>query len=176
MNKKAFLKSIPAVAGSIYISFILETSIFSLLALGGIRPNILLIVTAMFGFMMGPKYGMVTGFFSGLVMDLFLGSYFGMYALIFLYLGLLNGLFARMFYGDDIKLPLFLIAGSDILFGLVIYGTMFFLQGDRDTQFYLLNVIIPEAVYTTVVALLAYYPMKRLTEWINREEKRGTRR
>ena len=35
-----------------------------------------------------------------------------------------------MYFDEDIKLPLFLIAGSDFIYGVVIYFLMFLLRSD----------------------------------------------
>ncbi len=77
----------------ILASFILQTTLFQVLDFGGISPNLLMIVTASYGFMFDKKYGMVTGFFCGLLMDIFYGSVLGFYALIYLYIGAANGSF-----------------------------------------------------------------------------------
>lgn len=175
MNRKTIMKSVVAIVGCLYICVILQTSVFSRIALAGITPNLLLVMTAMFGFMLGVKYGMVTGFLCGLTLDLFMGTHFGMYALIYLYIGLLNGLFLKIFYGDDIKLPLFLVAFSDLIYGMTIYGAFLFLDGERDFLYYFSNIIIPEIIYTSVVSLAFYYPLKSLAAWVDREEKRGTK-
>ena len=172
MMKKLFFKSVVAILASTYIGYILQTGIFSRLSLAGVTPNLILIVTALSGFMLGPKYGMLCGFTGGLILDSFTGSYFGMFALIYTYIGLLNGSLSAVYYGDDIKLPLFLVGISDILFGLTIYASMFLLRDRNDFGFYMTNVMIPEAVYTMVVTLFFYFPLKRLCNWV---EQVGTK-
>ena len=104
---------------TILISFVLQTTVFQFFNFGGIAPNLLIIVTASYGFMLGRRYGMVVGFISGLLMDIFYGSVLGFYALIFLYIGAGNGVFHRVFYQNDIKLPLALITVSDLLYSFV---------------------------------------------------------
>ena len=61
---------------TILISFVLQTTVFQFFNFGGIAPNLLIIVTASYGFMLGRRYGMVVGFISGLLMDIFYGTYF----------------------------------------------------------------------------------------------------
>ena len=57
--------------------FILQNTILSTLSLNGVKPNLLLIVTVFFGFAVSTNNGMMTGFFSGLLCDIFFGTYFG---------------------------------------------------------------------------------------------------
>ena len=175
LENKNRIKAVASIAGLIYICFLLQTSVFSRLQLAGITPNLLLVVVTLFGFMKGKKYGIITGFVSGLLLDLFFGSYFGMYALIYMYIGWVNGFLRRVFFGDDLKLPMLLVGASDAVYGIVIYFTMFFLRERYSFGFYAQNVIIPEAVYSVLVTMVLYFPIVRICEWIDKEDKRGTR-
>ena len=49
---------------------------------------------------------MLIGFFSGLIIDIQFGNILGFYALIYLLIGYVNGLFEQMYFDEDIKLPL----------------------------------------------------------------------
>ena len=44
------------------------------------------------------------------MIDLFYGSLFGFYALLYMYIGYLNGFFCKVFYDDDIKVHIVLVA------------------------------------------------------------------
>ena len=106
--------------------------------------------------MYGERHGMFVGFLCGLLMDVFYGSVLGFYALLFLYIGACNGLFHRVFYQDDLKLPLALITGSDIVYSLLCYILLFLLRGRFAFGFYVKNVIFPELVYTIFVTIFLY--------------------
>ena len=157
----------------IIICFLLQCTIFPALNLGGIIPNLMIIVTASYGFMRGRKSGLLTGFFSGLLMDIFFGSSLGFYALVYMYIGYLNGVFRKMFYPEDIKLPIALIVGSDFIYNIVIYILTFFLKGRFQISYYFFNIIVPEMVYTIIVTC-ALYPLLLLVESrLERKEKEG---
>ena len=96
-------------------AYLLQSTVFSHLELAGIKPNLLLIVTAAFGLMRGPKEGMWIGLAAGLLLDVQCGDIIGFYGLIYLLVGALNGLFEQLFFDEDIKLPLFLITLSEFL-------------------------------------------------------------
>ena len=93
----------------ILAGFILQCTVFDKLAFAGIIPNLMIILTSSFGFMRGEKEGLVIGFFCGLLSDIFFGNFLGFYALVLMYIGFLNGKFSRIFYPEDIKLPIALI-------------------------------------------------------------------
>ena len=138
--------------------YLLQASVLPAAAFGGIMPNLLIIFVASCGFMNGELCGLTTGFFCGLLVDIFGGDVIGFYALIYMITGYINGMFQRIFYPEDIKLPLILILGSDAGYGLLCYLLLFLLRSRLDIGFYLLRVVVPEAVYTIVVAI-AVYPL-----------------
>jgi rod shape-determining protein MreD len=174
MEIRVLLKYIMAVALMIIVAFLLQTSVFSHLELAGIVPNFMIMLTTAWGLMRGRREGMVMGFFCGLLLDLFSGLYIGFYAVIFLYIGYLSGVFRKMFFGDDLKLPLVLIGVNDILYGLVIYLLYFLLRKRYAFGYYFLNIILPEAVYTVLVSLFAYYLIYKVNQWLEKDNKRST--
>ena len=120
----------------ILLCFILQCSVFGSLAFGGIIPNLLIILTSSFGFMRGEREGLLIGFFCGLLNDIFFGGFLGFYALLLMYIGYLNGKFCRIFYPEDIKLPLALIIVSDLSYGIICYILTFMLRGRFDFAYY----------------------------------------
>lgn len=98
----------------IVVCYLLQSTVFEALSFASITPNLLIVAVSAFGFMRGKKEGLIIGFFCGLLLDIFTGSVLGFYALIYMYIGYMNGFFRKLFYPEDIKLPMLLIAGSDL--------------------------------------------------------------
>ncbi len=157
----------------IVICFLLQCTVFHALAFGSIRPNLLIIATSAFGFMRGKKTGMLVGFLSGIMADVFWGSSLGLYALIYTLIGYLNGCFRRLFFDDDIKLPLALIAASEMIYGTFIYFCIFMLQGEFNFLFYLAHIILPELIYTILVTLVLYQVILHINRGLETEEQRS---
>ncbi len=156
----------------IFIAFIMQCTIFRALSIKGIQPNILIILTACSGFMHGERYGVFTGFFCGLLLDLFFFDIIGFYSLLYMYIGYMNGLFHNIFYPDDIKLPLIMITASDLTYSMVVYILMFLLRSRFDFGYYLLNIILPELVYTVFIAVIIYPLLLLITDLFRRAEKK----
>lgn len=140
----------------IIICFILQTTVLHLVSVGSITPNLLLILCVSMGLMRGRKSGMWTGFFCGLLIDLFYGSLFGFYALIYMYAGFFSGYAFRIYYDDDIKVPMLLTAVMDLLYNLAVYILQFLLRGRIGLFTYLYRIIIPEIVYTVFLTVIVY--------------------
>lgn len=155
------------VAGIILVAFLLQSTVFQVLSLGSIGPNLMVIVTSSFGFMRGKKEGLWVGFFCGLLEDIFYGRLLGMHAMIYMYIGYANGYFNHIFYEEDIKLPIFLISVSELVYGLSTYLIMFMMRSRFAFVYYLMRIILPELLYTIVITLVLYrflYAVSRGTE------------
>lgn len=157
----------------ILICFLLQCTVFKGLQLASVSPNLLIIVTSSFGFMRGKKEGMVVGFISGLLIDIMFNDLIGFYALIYTLLGYANGFFRKIFYDDDIKLPLTLIAASDFLYGHIVCIFMFIMRSRLDYFYYLKSIIIPELIYTILITLILYQVILRINRSLETEEKRS---
>ena len=151
--------------------FLLQTTVFHALAFNGIVPNLLIILTASYGFMRGKKAGLITGFFSGILLDIFFGSLIGFYALIYMWVGYMNGSFRKIFFPEDIKLPMFMIILSDLIYGILSYCFFFLLRSRFAVDHYFLHIILPEAVYTILVSLFLYPLILKLNTWLEKCER-----
>ena len=151
----------------------MECSIFQNIKLINITPNLLIIVTASFGFMRGKKEGMFVGFFCGLLVDIFFSDLVGFYALIYMLLGYCNGFFKRIFYDEDIKLPLILIAASDFIYCNIVCVFMFVMRSKFQYFTYLKQIILPELIYTIVVTIVLYQIILKINQKLEEDEKRS---
>ena len=166
------MKRVIVSAVAILFCFVLQCTVFRSLSFGGIIPNLMIILTATFGFMRGDKEGLIIGFCCGLLCDIFYGDILGFYALVLMYIGFLNGKFCKIFYPEDIKLPLALIVVSDLTYGIICYILQFLLRGKFDFPYYFTKVILPEAVYTIIVTLFIYPVVLKTNSWLERKRKR----
>lgn len=151
--------------------FLLQTTLFHALAFDGIIPNLLIILTASYGFMRGKKAGLLTGFFCGFLLDVFFSNVIGFNALIYMWIGYMNGSFRKIFFPEDIKLPMFMIVVSDLLYGFMSYFFFFLLRGRFSIDYYLLHIILPEVVYTVFISMFLYPLILVLNNWLEKRER-----
>ena len=153
--------------------FVLECTVFQRLSFASITPNLMIIVTSSFGFMRGKREGMMVGFLSGLIIDIMFSDLIGFYTLIYTVLGYANGFFRKIFYDDDIKLPLILIATSDFLYGNIVCIFMFIMRSRFNYFYYLKSIIFPELIYTILVTLVFYQLILQINKKLESEEQRS---
>lgn len=155
----------------IIVCFLLQCTVFQTLSLASISPNLLLIVTSSLGFLRGEREGMFIGFFSGFLTDIFFGRVFGFYALLYMFIGYGSGLFHMMFYDEDIKLPMFWVALSDLVYGLCVYFFLFLMRSKFDFGHYFTHIIMPELIYTVAVTILVYRMIWKFNAFLDRLEE-----
>lgn len=141
---------------TIFILFLLQTSVFHYFSINGIVPNFILIAICFYGYMRGENSGIIAGFFCGILLDVFYANNLGFHSIIFMYIGYFNGMLNHFVIEDDHKMPIFCVAVSDIVYSFITYCLQFLLVGKFDLGFYFLNVILPEFVYTIILALALY--------------------
>lgn len=157
----------------IIICFILQCSVFPAISIASVKPNLLLILPVAFGLMRGKREGMFMGFFGGLLMDLFFSNVIGFHALVYTYIGYLNGYCYRIFYDDDVKMPILLVTLSDLAYGLAMYGAQFLMRGRIEFFYYFKRIIIPEILFTVLVTMVIYRFLLGINRRLEKAEQRS---
>ena len=145
-----------------------QGTLFKALSIGSISPNLLLILTISFGFMRGKKNGIWIGFCCGLLKDLLSDGLLGFYALVYLCIGYAAGCCCKLFYDEELRVPIILTAAGDLVYGGLVYGMQYLMRGRVQFYYYFGRIIIPEMIYTVLMTVLLYRLLfninKRLTE------------
>ena len=163
------------LAALVLVTFLLQTTVVPTLTIASVAPHLLLILTVAFGFLRGKKEGLFLGFFCGLIIDLFYGDYLGFHALLYMYLGFFNGFVHKVYYDEDIKVPVLLVAVSDLGYNLAIYFVQFLMRGRLDIFHYLEHIILPEIVYTVLITMICYRLLFLINKKLEAHELEGQR-
>jgi len=157
----------------IIICFLLQSTVLQALTIGSIAPNLLVLLTVSFALMRGKKEGMFVGFLSGLLLDIFSGGVIGFYALLYTLIGYFNGYCYRIFYDDDIKMPILLTAVSTTGINIVFYLCHFLLRGRTEFFYYLVRILIPDVIYTMILTMICYRLLFALNRKLEKIEQRS---
>ena len=141
------MKKILAYGGLILLFLLLQCSFFVHLSLADVVPNLLIILTASIAIING------------------------MYAFGYMLCGYLTGIGNRLFYKEDLTFPVLMIAAADLFYGFYMYVFGFMIRGRLNVLFYLRRIILPEAVYTVIIAVFLYRIILLITEHL---EKKGS--
>ena len=134
-------------------------------------PNLMLIVVCIFGLMCGCNAGIVIGVICGLLVDLFFSDTIGFTAMIYMYCGFFSGLFKRMFYSEQVIMPMALVFVNDFIYNTVYYIFRELLRNKLDYSFFFEKIILPEMVVTTFLTLIFYKLFFILNEKVISKDK-----
>ena len=140
--------------------FILQTSILPMNLSSDITPNLMIIVTASYGFMFGDRKGMCIGLVCGLLSDIYFGPLIGFEAGVYAIIGYFSGKFQKILYVEDLAFPLSLIAVCDFVYGFLTFVFLFAMRNRLFMRAFLMQRMLPEMVYT-LLAALPLYPLLR---------------
>ena len=87
-------------------------------------------------------------------------------------IGYINGFVNKMYYSDDIIIPVVLVAASDFIYDFLYYVFEFLLRGRLNFFFYLRRIMLPELIYTVLLSVLFYKLFHTINSWLEKMEKR----
>lgn len=171
------MKTKLTLAGMILFCLILQCSLMPAISIASITPNLMIVFVVSFGLMRGKRAGLIIGFISGILMDLMtmtLGYYIiGFHGIIYMFIGYFSGYCYRIFYDDDVKMPVLLTAAGDLCYGILVYIMQFLLRGRVQFFYYLRRIIMPEVVYTILLTLICYWLFLFINRKLEKADKRS---
>ncbi len=156
MHWKLYAKRILIYFLLVVLAFVLQTCVIPFFTIFSSAPNLILIITFSYGFIYGTATGIICGFFAGLMMDLFYTEPFGLFILIYSYLGYFSGLFSHTFRTDSYVLPVMLCLLNELIYNAAILAYRYMALGSVHFQYSLRNIILPEVFFTLLVTLVVY--------------------
>jgi rod shape-determining protein MreD len=120
-----------------------------------------------FGIMRGRREGMLVGFFSGLLVDVFFNTLIGPYMLLYMVIGYVNGFFHQNFMLEDVLFPLIVVIVDDYVFNTCVYVFAYMLKNRLEYGSYFVKIILPEMLATALLTIIIY----KLYVYINRRLK-----
>lgn len=155
----------------IIICFLLQTTVFQWIALANVVPNLLLILTVSTAFMRGRSEGLAVGLICGLLVDFCFGNIIGLYALIYMTIGYLNGFSNKIFEKDDLTIPIVLIGISELVYFFLYYVFEFLLIGKLNILYYFIRVGLPRIVYTVLISIVMYKLLNIINMHLDRRKE-----
>lgn len=156
------------------VCLLLQCSLLPAISIASVTPNLMITFTVSFGLMRGKRSGLILGFVCGLLTDLMLpGLFIGLRPFLYMYIGYFSGYCYRIFYDEDVKMPVILTAAGDFVYGMSVYVTQFLLRGRVDFFFFLKRMILPEMIYTILLTLICYRLFLLLNRGLEKLDKRS---
>ena len=165
------MRRIITLAILIILSFLIQTTIISFHNVQGVSPNLMLILTMSFGVLRGRREGLLTGFFSGFLMDVFYNEILGPYMLVYMTIGYLNGHFHKNFKVENVLLPVILIMIDEFFHNFAVFILAFLLRNKTDLGYYFVHIFMPEAILTAIVTAVLYRVYVSINKYLKEKVK-----
>jgi len=138
------------------LCFLLQTSLFSFLRISGVVPNCLLVLVITISYTRGQIPAMITGFFSGLLLDLCFSETVGFCAILYMIVAYFAGYAHKIYYKRDFFVPGALMFAGELVYSFSYYILFFLLRGRLELHTYIIYTILPRMLYTVLVSLALY--------------------
>jgi rod shape-determining protein MreD len=121
----------PVVWGTVFalIAGILQSTLFSRLAIYHALPDLALGILVFCAYSNGTMTGQLTGFFSGLLLDLLSAAPLGLNTFVRTVIGAAGGRMSGTFFLDNIFLPMALCAGATAFKAVLYFGLNLLFSG-----------------------------------------------
>ncbi|MCX7748190.1 MAG: rod shape-determining protein MreD [Clostridia bacterium] len=154
----------------IFILALIQSTVLEYARIFHVKPNLLIVFVISYAFIRGSLEGAVVGFFAGLVQDIASGKVLGLYTLLGLYLGLAMGSVNKRLYRENVFLVVFFTFIASFVYETVVYLLIALTSGKFDIVFPLRSIILPEALYNSIVSILIFILVVKLHYWYQRKE------
>lgn len=150
----------------VVLGFTIQTTIIRYIEVFNTKPNIILVIVILYALIRGKHEGSIIGFLSGVIVDVISGRVFGAHALLFMYICILVGTFNKRFFKDSFFVAVLFISVFTFLYQSVFYFFNFFIWDETNIKFVYSNIIFPEMIYNSIMAIPIYAIMVRINNRI----------
>ncbi len=140
----------------------LQATLVPLVAIGGWKIDLPLLVVVAWGLVAIPGEAGLWGFIAGIFLDLLSGLPFGTQTFALTSIGLLMGLTQTTIFTTNVILPPAAIVIATIVYDVLILAIQSTLGSPVQWNDYILYRILPTVVLNTVALPLVYFPLQRL--------------
>lgn len=138
------------------VTLVFQSTALNFVAIGGVKPDLVLLLVVFNGFLRGTREGAFLGFAGGMLQDIVTGGYFGLHALVKMAGGYLAGLGSGRLYRDNRIIAAGLTWFCTVATQLVYYLLLALVDVQVPVMAALVGVILPVSLYNALVALLVY--------------------
>lgn len=162
----------PKMYTVLFAAIFLQFTVSRYLALGGVKPDLVIMCVIFFGLYFGSAAGFEAGLVAGFFQDVFVLDYFGVNALLYGATGLYTGVVTGNFTKDTASARFLLVAFISALSMAAHFVLAAVLSPYHALSLidYIRGTVLPGTVLTAVFAVIAYPRLVRMFRIREREE------
>ena len=155
------------------VAILIQSTILDWISIGGVKPDISLVILIFIAHKRGSMTGQVSGFCAGLIQDFLSLSPLGFHSLIKTILGYIYGLLTENIFVDPIFTPMILVGVGTLMKGLLsaLTGTLFAIPSASFAYF--TGRLWIELGYNVIFAPIVFALMGRIFIYKRKDEERA---
>jgi len=159
----------------IFFITLVQSTVLDNIRVFNVKPNLLMVFIVSAALLGSNVEGAVIGFFCGLAQDMISGGPIGFYALLGLYLGFGIGSINERLYRENVLVTIFVTFLSTVVYEFTVYFLSSLTKGSIELVFPFTHVILPEAVYNSVVSIVIFIVVLKIKRWSEKVTKLSRR-
>src|SRR4030042_2978229 len=147
----------------IVVALVIQLTLINLVTILGVKPDLIMVVVVVFSLRKGGKEGIVSGFVSGLLQDIFSTGLLGINALAKTVVGFICGILKEKIFHEHILFIIPVITFiSSFLQSIVISLLLRAVGIDYNLVWSLKQIALPEALYSSLLSPFIFLAINKL--------------
>ncbi|MCX7774167.1 MAG: rod shape-determining protein MreD [Clostridia bacterium] len=140
-----------------------------------IRPNLLIVLMVIVALLRSPVESAVMALCFGLSMDILMGKTLGWYALLFFLVSIPISLVNEKLYREKLLVLLSFTFASSVMIETLFFVIMFLFRGLGYFPFIFSTIILPEAIYNSILILPLFRPISGVYNILDTVDRKRNR-
>lgn len=158
----------------VLISFVINSSLFEVIRLNGVKPNLFLVIIVCMSVLRNDKESGLIAFFLGLTQDIFFREKLGFFSFFYVATAHLVSKPFKYFYRENYFIPMILVFLSTIFFETVAFIFSFDFSLYKYFFYAMTKIILPEALYNIILIFIIYPVIYSINKKLEAKEIRLT--
>ena len=154
-----------------FVIYFLQLNFFSWFNIGGIMPNLIVVLVLFIGLFVGKKVGVILGIVFGMIIDLNIGKSLGITSILLGAIGLLGEYLDKNFSKDSRVTIIIMSAASTLIYEVATYVISFFQNGVTPEILTFTLTLLVEILFNTMLIIIFFPLMKKLGYYLEESFK-----
>lgn len=159
----------------VWISAFFQSTILDSIEIFGVRPNLLIVMAVIVSLLRSPVESAIMALSFGLTMDILMGKTLGWYGLLFFLISIPISLINEKLYREKLIVLVTFTFTSTILIETLFIVIIFMFRGFDHVPYLFGTIIIPEAIYNSILILPLFKPVTVAYNFLDRIDRRRNR-
>lgn len=153
----------------IVVALVIQLTLINSITILGLKPDLIMVVVIVFSLLNGTKEGIISGFASGLLLDIFSTGLLGINALVKMVIGFTCGaLKEKIFYEHILFLIPLVTFVSSFLQSILVFFLLHAFGIEYSLVWSVNRVALPEALYSSLLSPFIFLVINKLFQLLER--------